>query len=633
MKQATGSSSVWLWLWRETGRSLIVLILVLTALDMLTTRTDWRFLVFGHFLLNAIPGILFFALTFAIARNARLSAIMTLLVCGLIYLVNFRKYFYWNLYLTPDDFEFPIAFSDVADVIIENQDVKDTLITLAITGILAWLVAWFLAWKFRNQESEFPIVMRATMLLIVGVVSLTLYGGNKNAGAVMSGLMMVPNNLDVGEQLKYGLFNHLYLSAAQPPLNEEMLEGDPAAILEYAGSRPNSALEQAGAPPDVIVVLAESVFDPLTLRTDFRADPLAELRAGTMENRTDGLTRVQTVGGATWISSYTFLTGIPGPLFGSRGRWPFGLVDSDTWTVAKALQSLGYKTYALYPVAGDFMFDARKRYLELGFDEFLDINDIKARFGAADGSFDGQVLNAADRILSDDDGPSFVFALTIDTHSPYADEGNARFVDEAVGTPELQEYFRQQSVFSAKMATFMDRQDKKGDRLILAMFGDHFPPMPRVIEEIGFRDDVEAPLLRTPYLIHSTYSEPNADFPDLDLSYLAGLVLDQAHIDGGQYFQVNAAVRDLCRGRFVDCDAEPALLQSYYAYLGANIATHTTSQPYIAAIKEKYFENMFLVACDCDTGMIGFTEPIFVTAQREEYPYGHQPPGQQRQHP
>ncbi|MDH3229546.1 MAG: sulfatase-like hydrolase/transferase [Alphaproteobacteria bacterium] len=570
MKETVGLA----WLWGSIRMPLLFLVLTVTALDMLTTPTDWRFLVFGYFAFNAIPVILFFALIFAVTRNPKFSTIITGLFCGVIYLANYSLFLYWDSYLVPAHFQLAVADLKVTELVFTNLNFP---LFLTATVIIGTAVGTSLALvglsKTRKGELAFPLRLRVAVVLAVGVAVLALNFGKDGAAAAMRGMKMEPHDWDMAEQLKYGLFNHLYLTAVRPGLFESMLEGNPSGILEYVGRQPVPVRDGGSAPPNVVAVLAESMIDPLSLRAEFHADPLAGLRAEAIENRAGGLTRVHIVGGGTWMSEYTFLTGIPGPLFSTTGPRPFSLADGNTWTLARAFRDLGYKTVALYGARKDYIFDARATYLDLGFDRFLDFEDIGVRYGTADGTADGKVLNAIDRILREETGPTFIFAVSYDLHMPYANKGNALFVDESVGTPAMQEYFRRQSVFSAKMSKFIDEQDGKGTPLLVAMFGDHIPPMPRDFEEVGFHENVRDPLYRTPYLLHSTFGPVNTGLPELDLSYLAGMVLDQAQVDGGEYFRVNSAIRELCRGRFVHCDAAPDLLQSYYAYLGSNIAT------------------------------------------------------------
>jgi phosphoglycerol transferase MdoB-like AlkP superfamily enzyme len=411
------------------------------------------------------------------------------------------------------------------------------------------------------------------IIMAVAAVTFGLYAGKGATSAAMRFAKMEPAEFDMREQLKYGLFNHLYLSSAQPVLYDSMIAGNSTRILDYAKSQPISGSHNLQAPPNVVVILAESLMDPKTLATEFRNDPLAGLRADGAENRAEGLARVHVVGGRSWISEFTLLTGIPSLLLGSNSLWPFDLASSDTWTLARALKGQGYKTYALYAPRGDFLYNARETYLRLGFDKFLDVEDFNIWFGDMDASADEKLLKAADQILRDEPGPVFIFAVSFDLHMPYDSIGNGRFVDRSVGTPGMQEFFRRESIFAAQLTQFLEKQDQGASQLLFGIVGDHIPPMPRAFEEIGFREDVEAPLYRTHYLLHSSHAPLNAAATgmDMDLSFFASLILDSAGLDGGQYFRVNSAVRELCRGRFVLCDAPSDLLQSYYAYLGANL--------------------------------------------------------------
>lgn len=561
------------WIWEKTRIPLLLLVLAVTAMDMLTTPTDWRFIVFGQFLFNAIPAVLFFSLILAISRNPRFSTVITWLLCAIVYLTNYMIYYQWNSYLLPAHFYLAIADIRVTGLIFTNLSFPLFVSGIMIVGaVLGTGLAVFALSNNRKPEILFPPRIRAAMVLAVSVMALTMHYGKDGVAAVMRGVAIEQHEWDMGEQIKRGLFNHLYLTATNPGLFTRMIKGDPSNILELAERLPPLDCDDYCVRPDVVAVLAESMIDPLTLRADFHADPLAGLRAGTAKNRASGLIRVHIAGGRTWNSEYTFLTGIPGPLFSWSAPRPFILADSNTWTIARAFRKLGYKTIAVYAARGNYIFNARAKYLDLGFDQFLDDKDIDARYGKADGTADGMVLNAIDQILRDEPEPTFIFAVSYDLHMPYANKRNGLFVDESVGTPAVQEYFRRQNEFSTKVSKFIEDQDKKGDPMLFAMFGDHVPPLLRDFEEIGFRDDVPDPLYKTPYLLHSTYGPVSVNPPNLDLSYLAGLVFDQARLDSGQYFRVNSMFRGLCGGAFIRCSAAPELIQSYYAYLYTNIA-------------------------------------------------------------
>jgi len=557
----------------EIRLPLLLLVTFVTAIDMLTTATDWRFLVYGQFLFNAIIPVLFFMLLFIVSRNPRFSAILAGMSCAFLYWGNHELYRYWDRFIVPaqvdlllKDLKITKVFTEIADLPLLLSVAAVLLPIVALTIILSMMALT----NSRKQELHFPLRARMGALLAVATVASAMIYGSGPVLAVMSAMEMKPRDWDMGEQLKYGLFNHLYISASRPVLFATVLQGDPSVIVDAVGQTPVKVSASQRPSPDIVVMLAESVIDPLTLRADFHADPMAELRAAGHRNRADGYIRVHTVGGRSWLSEYALLTGIPSSLFSETAVRPFSLADSKTWTIAHTLDAHGYRTIGMYAAPTDSLFPARKTYLSLGFDDFLGVPEMRERFGEADGTDDGILLNATRRLLEDTEQPVFLFIVTHDLHMPYPPVGNGLFVDKSVGTPRMQEYFRRLSVFSGKTAKFLRDLDRMRRPVLFAMFGDHTPPMPTEFEEIGFRDGKSEPLYHTPYLIFSNSRDVNLDIRDFDVSYSPGLILDLAHVDGGQYFRINSAVRQLCHGNFMNCEAPRELMNSYYTYLAAN---------------------------------------------------------------
>lgn len=548
----------------------LLLVLAVTAMDMGSTPTRASFILSGHFLLNAGPAMLILAVAIALSRNAAFSAILAGVICSVFYVSNTLKRIFWNAYLTPDDLHLLFAPADVLGVIADHLN---TALVMALAGMLLGLLgALFLAWR-DGPKINLSAARSVLLLFFAGAIAVTLYAVRRDAEPTLARLGMTQSIWRLDDQLTYGLFNHLYLTSALNGLNREMFEGDPSRIVEYASEKPPRLSARPRKPPDIVVLLAESFFDPATLQTTLLADPIGPLRAGGANNRAFGLTRVYTSGGGTWISEHQFVTGIPGPTYGPTGRWPFALADENTWSIAKAVRRSGYKTIVVYGARDDFIFDSRNIYRGLGFDRYYDIDDVEERFGPADGTADGRVLHAVSRILEEESGPVFVFAVSVDLHTPYIPTpGHGRFLGAGMEAPTLEAYLRDQAMFTSKVANFLDKQDREKGRLLFALFGDHIPPLGRQMSQIGFREGIKEPLYRTPYLLHSTYGSLNADIPYLDLTYLAGLILDQAELNSNEYFRINSMMRDLCDGHLRDCDVDRGLIDSYYAYLAQNIA-------------------------------------------------------------
>lgn len=565
--------------WRVARWPLLVLVAAITAIDMLTTPTGWRFIAYGHFLANALPAVLGFATMFAISRSPIFSAIFTGVLLSLFYVANYFMYLHWNQFIHPGHIRLAIADMDVAAAIAKGltSSLFIAVSTVAVGTVSA--AAALLALSRRDEAgSGFPLRLRAVTIMAVGAIFALLYGGREYATAAIDAISSArPSGdgirWDRSADIRYGLFSYLYLGAGQRRMILDLMQGDASAVL--AAAERQAVPAAAAGRPDIVMVLAESMIDPASLRTDLHSDPMAPLRPGGLNNRVAGLARVHVAGGGTWNSEQSLITGIPGTLLGGSVAAPFSLSDENTWTVARALRAQGYRTVALYAQRGDYMLNARDTYLTMGFDSFLDFHDIRDRYGAADGTRDGQLLNAVARTLDEKAGPLFIFAVSFDLHFPYAAKPNGLYLDEAVGTPQIQEYFHRQKGWAKKVAGFIADREKTGGNMLFAMVGDHIPPMPADFRAIGFRDGIEDPLFRTPYLLHSTYRRLDLDMPYVDLGYFAGMVLDQAGQDGGVYFRINSMMRELCEGRFMDCEADRRLLRSYYAYLGQNTVLRT----------------------------------------------------------
>jgi phosphoglycerol transferase MdoB-like AlkP superfamily enzyme len=559
---------------RSTLISLLFLLVALTALDMLTTATSWRFILYGHFLFNAIFPVLGFALFVVVTRNPRFSAILVGLFCALLYLGNYKLYVYWDRYLVPAHLDLLASDLKITQVLVEIVDIHmfiAALVTVVPVVALAVVLAMLAMKKSRKQEHTISARTRLVTLFVVVGLTFGLYAGSGAVLSVMSAMQMKPRDWDMAEQIKYGLFNHLYIAAAQPLIFDRMVQGDPSLIVDQVENKPVLVSAARSTKPDIVMMLAESMIDPMTLRADLHTDPMAALRADGRRNRASGLVRVHTVGGRSWLSEYALLTGIPSNLFSVEATRPFALAGGKTWSIAQSVKAQGYRAIAMYAAPADALFPAKEAYLSLGFDEFLDVPDMRARFGEADGTDDGIMLNAASEILQEDDQPVFLFLVSHDLHMPYPPIRNSLYVDQTVGTPEMQEYFRRLQVFSMKTAAFIDDLEKSQAPALFAAFGDHVPPMPRDFEKIGFRTGMADPLYFTPYLIFSNYRRLELDPSSFDVSYAPGLVLDLAQLDGGQFFRINSSVRMLCDGEFKQCGSNAELLHSYYAYLSTNI--------------------------------------------------------------
>ena len=230
--------------------------------------------------------------------------------------------------------------------------------TLAIGAVYVAAITWF----------YYPVTSRDAPIQ-------RLY---RTAGAEFNGEH--PNDSVV----ELGLFAHLLVAALEffPELPIDY--GDRDLFLEHfqATAATGPPTPASSPQPNIVVVLSESLFDPRGLNVSIEPTVLTELDELAKHADYHGTLRVHTIGGGTVRVEYSLLTGIPTSIIGQGGQWPFSsLVTESTWSLAKHLKSIGYRTVAVYPAPGS-LFNARRAYRLLGRD--LELRTVGATSPAGD---------------------------------------------------------------------------------------------------------------------------------------------------------------------------------------------------------------------------------------------------------
>ncbi|MDG2039521.1 MAG: LTA synthase family protein [Ilumatobacter sp.] len=401
------------------------------------------------------------------------------------------------------------------------------------------------------------------------------------AGATFDGLH--PND----SVAAMGLFSHLLVAAPEffPRLPTE--HGEAALFHDYfQGLKAPEPV--AGPQPDIVVVLGESLFDPRRLNIPIDPAPLTTLDAFSSDADYHGTFKVHTVGGGTVLTEYSVLTGIPTNILGQSGSWPFySLVTGSTWSLARQLGSLGYRTVAIYPVSGS-LFNARIAYEFLGFDEFLDRSDFDldqdiGRYYITNDAIARKVLE----VIEESDVPVFVWALTMETHGPWSFWDSREPQRYRVGgdidsqqRDMLTDYIHRLPKLEALATTLVQHLDDSDRPFVFSLFGDHLPAMFDLFDNVGFKEDAGVwgdPLTETPYFIRGNVKNTEPNEAHVDVSFLGSLVLEAAGLDGGDFFEMSGAYRQLCRGTFERCNAgdeyRDAYIQILYDFLRDQLAT------------------------------------------------------------
>ncbi|MBS0369919.1 MAG: sulfatase-like hydrolase/transferase [Proteobacteria bacterium] len=252
-----------------------------------------------------------------------------------------------------------------------------------------------------------------------------------------------------------------------------------------------SSQSTATGKPDIFVVLEESTFDPALLAA-CRDVPACQHPMFTQAKpgQESGPLFVHTTAGGTWLSEFTFLTGFDWRVFGPAGSHaPVSLAHNMRAPLPKHLQTLGYQTIAIYPVAGNFL-NARKAYQHYGFEHFLAVEDMNLSSDwrhTLDSALFAKALDTAAKLR--DGRPLFVFLLTIRNHGPHA----ATLAELPSPAPpalaSLPPAFADYMLRLGDSAQAMEQLEKRWlddpHPRILAWFGDHQPQFASTARHAG----------------------------------------------------------------------------------------------------------------------------------------------------
>lgn len=267
---------------------------------------------------------------------------------------------------------------------------------------------------------------------------------------------------------------------------------------------------------------------------------------------------VSAMGGGTCNSEFEYLTGSSMGLLGA-GVYPYMLYDlKGADNMARYLSSLGYKTSAIHPAESE-NWRRDRVYKQLGFDEFHSIES----FTDAE-MFRGMVSDASTydlvlELLAQDEGPQFIFDVTIASHGGYdtgtvPEEEMAHVPLDGEESVELNEYISCIERSDAELKDFMDELRLLDRPVVLCFFGDHQPGFVEWLSGEAFEEDQmpEIELVQnryvTPYVVwtndaqlHGKAGAPTAE--PTSLNYLGATTLKAAGLPLDEYFAFLSATK------------------------------------------------------------------------------------------
>jgi len=539
------------WLFASDGTLSQGLVFGVSALFTLpTVDYFWRYEggAANLFFVSSVTLTLAAGLMLAFGRVLVASVLVNAIV-GIVATVAWAKHRAMDMALHAYDVVF--YFSSWSTIGFLWRDYRAYVIAL-IAAVLATAIAAAVAYRFDTKRVRRRTALAAVVLLtVVSIGAAFVKGERRHTQYYWNGLHI-------------SSFYSSWAETIETLWRGQLIEAAPL------GSGPHFAMPPecvtATKPPHIILIHQESLVPPghfPTLQYDHRVDRLFASHDG-KEHRL----RVETYGGASWLTEFSVLTGLSTQSFGGMSQFVQPLMAGKLRdTLPETLSRCGYRNVVLYPLIRNFVSNA-KFYASIGLKEMFDAEDQGAKTNnERDRFYFGNALDEISRHLQRSRQPLFTMVFTMATHSPY-DFPYMPEVDVPGGgpgtDPEMSEYLRRLAMAR------MDYDDMRreiarrfpGERFLIVQYGDHHPIATRTLLGLNNTLDaedialpLESPGFVTYYAVDGINYQPPAlpAVETLDVPYLPLVILNSARLPLSDAFRERQRMLTACNGRYYTC--------------------------------------------------------------------------------
>ncbi len=422
----------------------------------------------------------------------------------------------------------------------------------------------------RKTTAVFLTLFLATLFILVFIPA-TSRGILSNFG-VNYGIRFSPNVVHEQEGTWLGLYSNFVMNNVSEPSNYS--KESIFAILDEANKKYNSntnivydafgdAIREDHSndvKPNVIMIMSESFFDPLEIpNVEFSDDPIPNVR-NFLKNCESGTFISSTFGGGTATIEFEAFTGETAEFL------PYGIVPytdltsnlSNLETIQKVFLQNGYHTIAMHNYDGSF-YNRKQAYEKLNFEEFLESKDLEevAYYGKyiSDGTLVDNIKAQIEK-ERDDDKPLFIWALTMQNHTPYQTSNYTEGFDKikikkSNLTPssedKLMAYVNGIYESDYQLKRLIDYLEESGKPTVVMFYGDHLPSLIDVYLETKMISTKETSkwslkdlytMHKVPYFIYDNYLNKETKHNNITgATFLGNKLLNYIGIKKSSYFK------------------------------------------------------------------------------------------------
>ncbi|QSQ20211.1 LTA synthase family protein [Pyxidicoccus parkwayensis] len=343
--------------------------------------------------------------------------------------------------------------------------------------------------------------------------------------------------------------------------NWEGLRMDPGSA--YSAETVRVALGRDAEPPatappepvDVVIYMAESLWDPTQLGVKLSTDPLPFLH-GLMATHSSGHLISPTFGGGTANAEFELLTGMS-TSFVPDGSFPYQhYVLKPVEALPSLFRDAGYHTSAIHPFHG-WYWSRDVVYPLLGFNDFQSLSSFANAKQEGPWVSDEALVDHILEQLSDTRRPHFIMAITMSTHGPYslpltgAEQVRVTGDISPDNTLLLTNYAHKLRQTDRALERLVRTLEARPRKTLLVVFGDHLPmlgPNYGLYREAGYlkepwTDAQRERMAEVPVVFWSNFAMPRQDL-HLSMSLFAPRILEAAGMKPHGFF---AFLEDLSR--------------------------------------------------------------------------------------
>lgn len=373
------------------------------------------------------------------------------------------------------------------------------------------------------------------------------------------------------EDLTLSTFYSSIADTAEALWRGQLIEaGPPSGEARFVIPATCTPLEK---PPHIVLIHQESVVPPAVV-----PGVAYDKSLDAFFRSFDGLThpmRVETYGGASWLTEFSILTGVSTYAFGGMRAFVHSLMSGKIKdTLPQTLARCGYRNVVFFPGDRNFVSYA-KFYTSAGMSEIFDSRDMKAsRLNERDRFFYEKAMEEMARHFKASRQPLFSYVLTMATHGPY----NRTYMPEVSvpgggpgTTPEMSEFLRRLAMAKMDFEFFMAELERRfpQERFLIVHYGDHHPVATRsYLGYAGIDRPQDVPLARDSigYVTYYAMRGIRYDPPSLpalemvDVPYLGMLVLEAARLPMSDANRERKRLLGHCQGRYYGCSDRAQIL-------------------------------------------------------------------------